>query len=181
LCAPTIDAEDDLMQTMITQFGVKPDTAMLNLLIKRRVDRRDNSRELALNILPLYAQYNQPIDAQTFGVLAATCTSIDTARQMIDAMQQCNVHLNCIILSPMITMAIGRHNYPLVSYLLHQMVRYRVHADATFVRIVDHALAKCESAMKNDTVSRLVIIYSNMICRQYPRMNRQNGDDFVIN
>lgn len=67
----TEEAENTLINKM-SEFNVTPNTTFLNMLIRRRVFRKDY--DLARDTLQLFNKYACEVDLISFGVLAMTCS-----------------------------------------------------------------------------------------------------------
>ncbi|RWS15275.1 pentatricopeptide repeat-containing protein 1-like protein [Dinothrombium tinctorium] len=126
----TLEQENKLIQ-YVEENGVKLDTDIFNMIIKRRSFRGDTKS--AINALVRMQANNLLPNVMTFGVLALACNTKKLGLQLIDDMDKAGFQINTETIGTLMAQACIKQDFAYILSIMKVMKEKKIAADASVV------------------------------------------------
>ncbi|XP_068205939.1 pentatricopeptide repeat-containing protein 1, mitochondrial [Palaemon carinicauda] len=130
------EVEESFLESM-KNIGLTPDTQFFNMLIRKRCYRGDNVG--AKDVLVLIQEQGLLPDLITFGCLALSCKTLDSATEFLQSMDAAGFRPNIEIMNILVKNSVVKDNYYYTYELLREMHHRGVQPDENLMLWLEKA------------------------------------------
>ncbi|KAJ8716239.1 hypothetical protein PYW08_013524 [Mythimna loreyi] len=175
----TIEAEDKLLEQMKSS-GVRADIDFYNMLIKKRCLRCDYEAAVAVQKIiekesefrkkrfPFSKKLKIKVNIMTYGVLAMTCKTKESAEKLLKEMEEKQLKINIEILGTLLRQGTANSQFGYVLYIMNVVKNENIKVNDIFLKHLENFHEKCSDILKKGEGTQAFKKSYDIFAKYYP-------------